>query len=128
MITNHSGPIPKAPIPAVVTVGQGKMAVAGWYKRLTSLCTKLPTPCSGDRDRSPLQKTILDGKSDVSVTGSPFRAPMANGVFQSRRAKRLLFPEISTLPDPRRPENSPTGAGDDILAWPIKVWRLSRQR
>ena len=70
-------------IPATAAVGQGKMAAAGWYKRLTSLCTKLPTPCRGDRDRPVDENFILDGKHDGRMAGEVRRAVPFSGTVKA---------------------------------------------
>jgi hypothetical protein len=60
-------------IPVTATVGQRKMAAAGWYERHTSFCTQPPTHCRGNRDRPADKNPIISGKNNGRVAGSPFR-------------------------------------------------------
>lgn len=82
---------------ATATVGQGKMAAAGWYKRQASFCTKLPTPYRGDRDHPVDENFTVNSKTTVAGPGHPIPASMFNHV--SFRHRRSLVP-ISQSPYP----------------------------
>jgi hypothetical protein len=63
---NHKTPFQPPPQSA-----KGKVAAAGWYKVLTGLCTTLPTPCRGNRDRPTDENPIVNGKNNGRVAGTP---------------------------------------------------------
>jgi hypothetical protein len=48
------------------TVGQGKMAAAGWYKVLLSFCTKLPTPVEVTVTVQPTKISLLMAKTTIA--------------------------------------------------------------
>ena len=74
------------------------MVVTDWFKVTTGFCTKLLTPCRGDRDRPAGENSMLMAKSTSAgpgrYSGHQWQMVTSNlGV-----AKRLFFRKLRRFP------------------------------